>query len=527
MNHAAQAIQQAYDDVPYRSRAVPHTSPDRLAAIARLYGVTAVDPDRARVLELGCAEGGNLVAMAVWNPGASFTGIDLSPVQIDAGRKLAHAIGLENLQLHAADLSAFEGEGRYDYIICHGVYSWVPAEVRESILALCARLLSDDGIAFLSYNTYPGWKFKDVARDAMRFWGDGHDAPADRVGHGRAMVDFMAKAAPEGSLVKRVAESHAREFAQANQEYLFHEYLEADNSAFYFRDVMDDAARHGLAFLSDAHLATMFAPPGVSTDTVQAVARESKGDAVVREQLMDFITGRTFRDTLLVRAGREPANRYALEAKGLERLQFAGAFKCLEDVRFDDSRQPYEVADGRGFTLATRVVKAGLAVIADASPGSVDLVQLRAGVARLLGGVPPQLEQGLGELLRFLVGSGLVHFRVTPLVGLHGGDRPRIGAKVRSWVAAMGATAGSAIAGSQHQRIELDPLATWLIPLADGSRSRAELADALVKAVSAGVLVLQRDGARLASLGAQQARDMVDAMVDFLAGQGLLSSAGE
>src|SRR5512140_943143 len=122
----------SYDDLPYGSRAVRESHPSLLAAVARLFGVDAPAPETARVLELGCAEGGNLLPMAVAAPGGRFLGVDFSIRQIEAGDARRGALGLENVVLRAADVAARGPEiGTYDYVVAHGLWSWVPEPVAE------------------------------------------------------------------------------------------------------------------------------------------------------------------------------------------------------------------------------------------------------------------------------------------------------------------------------------------------------------------------------------------------------------
>jgi SAM-dependent methyltransferase len=143
-----------YDDVPYTSYPYVRTSPDRLCTLARFFGVPAPAPSRARVLELGCASGGNLLPMADALPEAQFVGIDLSARQIEDGRALAQEAGLENIELrHASILDVDASWGSFDYVICHGVYSWVPPDVQRHILAIGRDCLSEGGVAYISYNT--------------------------------------------------------------------------------------------------------------------------------------------------------------------------------------------------------------------------------------------------------------------------------------------------------------------------------------------------------------------------------------
>ena len=115
--------------MPYGASARPSTHPDRLATIATLFGATPPPVAEASVLELGCARGGNLIPMAVAAPDAHFVGIDLSGRQVDDAREVASKLNLTNIDLrHASILDVDASYGEFDYIICHGVYAWVPRE---------------------------------------------------------------------------------------------------------------------------------------------------------------------------------------------------------------------------------------------------------------------------------------------------------------------------------------------------------------------------------------------------------------
>ncbi|MEW8014368.1 MAG: hypothetical protein AB2807_06165 [Candidatus Sedimenticola endophacoides] len=51
-----------YDQFFYESIPFPETHPRHLASLGRLFGLETADPERCRLLELGCASGGNLIA---------------------------------------------------------------------------------------------------------------------------------------------------------------------------------------------------------------------------------------------------------------------------------------------------------------------------------------------------------------------------------------------------------------------------------------------------------------------------------
>ena len=194
--HGADAVDRLradYDATPYTSDAFPQSAPGQLAAIAHVFGLDVPAVSRARVLEIGCAAGGNIIPFAAAHPEALAVGIDLSQVQIDLGRERAQALGLDNLEFVAGDIARTNLTGAFDYIVAHGVYSWVPPDVQEALLAAIGRLLAPNGVAYLSYNTYPGWKAKEVMRDAMLLASGASTTTADKVRDARGMVDFLSE----------------------------------------------------------------------------------------------------------------------------------------------------------------------------------------------------------------------------------------------------------------------------------------------------------------------------------------------
>src|SRR5262245_37296155 len=115
----------AYDEVPYLSKPIDATHPDRLASVAALFGMSPAPVDACRVLEIGCGSGGNLIPMAYRLPGSRFTGIDLAERAVQEGRRVATDLGITNLELIAMDLRDVTAElGEFDYIVAHGFYSW-------------------------------------------------------------------------------------------------------------------------------------------------------------------------------------------------------------------------------------------------------------------------------------------------------------------------------------------------------------------------------------------------------------------
>src|SRR4051812_3156188 len=249
----------SYDALPYLDLTVADTSPDRLAAMAILHGMSPPDPRRCRVLELGCAGGANLFPLAGAMPEAEFVGIDLSARQIESARAAVSILGLDNLAFHAMSLLDIDDDfGTFDYILCHGVFSWVPAPARDKILDIFARHLSPDGVAYLSYNTYPGWHFRGMVREMLKYHSDPVADPSARVGQARALLDFLVQAVPpsEGTYAQVLKEEQAI-VAESKDTYIFHEHLEEENHPVYFHELVAHAAAHGLGYIGPARFDTI------------------------------------------------------------------------------------------------------------------------------------------------------------------------------------------------------------------------------------------------------------------------------
>jgi methyltransferase-like protein len=287
-----------YDETPYQSYPYAQSSPEKLATLGTLFGMTPPKIETARVLELGCAEGGNIIPHAVYYPKGKYVGVDLSKVQIDSGLANIKALGLKNIELkHCSITDIDESFGKFDYIICHGVLSWVPEFVREKIFEISSKNLTENGIAYISYNTLPGWNMVRTIRDMMMYHSKGFSNPNDKVAQSRALLDFV-KESLEGSEAPyaKVLSQEAELLAKQGGHYLRHDHLEDENKQFYFNEFMTEAAKNNMQYLSDCSLSSMYLG-----NMGAGVAEKLKNlnDIVRTEQYMDFITNRRFRSTLI------------------------------------------------------------------------------------------------------------------------------------------------------------------------------------------------------------------------------------
>lgn len=475
-----------YDSVPYVSFAYAYTHPDSLCSLGRLFGLAPASPRRCRVLELGCASGGNLIPMAEQLPEAEFVGIDRSRVQIDRGRALVGELQLRNIRLEQADILRVDPQtiGSFDYVICHGVFSWVPREVQDRILALTAAVLRPRGLAFVSYNVYPGWHMRELVRHMMVFHQRRFSEPGKQLEQARALLDFVASSVqrraaandPYALLLGKELDS-IRAMPDA---YLFHEHLERDNTPIYFHEFVERLQALPLRYVCDTDLNLMVARD-MPQDVVETLGRIAD-DQIRMEQYLDFIRNRQFRTSVLCRIEAEPQRR--LQPARVELLRWTMAAKPTSEPSLEPGVElGFSCSSGANISSGEPLTKAALLELCARWPATLEFDALiEASCARLLAaGVDvgaPDRERLAADLIECLLRKAVIARSWEPGLATSLPDKPklsafnRITAEREGWIASL-----------HHHRIELAAPVQKLASLLDGTRDRAALLTELVALV--------------------------------------------
>lgn len=485
-----------YDEFPYPNLAFPQTHPLRSATIARLFGMETPPPSRSRILELGCGPGGNLIAMGVELPDAELVGIDLSKRHIEQGQAAIAATGIKNVILRQADVTTLgDSLGQFDYVIAHGLYSWLPDSIRQQLPEICRRHLKPSGVAYISYNCNPGWRIRSILRDMMLFHTARIEGAQNKVAQARAVLDFIVASASEKSTYATLLRDEAALLRQQQDGYIFHEYLENNNHPVHFYEFVEHVDSAGLKYLAEASVRSML-DSFLSPEAQETLHRISQQNVIQREQYMDFIRNRGFRQSLLVH--RDAAVNRAFDWKALRSLFIAGFYIC-DNPEFDPNSPEtieFSTAEGFKFSTAEPLVKAALQIMTSQWPQPLYFDSLVTNARCKLPGCAyeqsPREEdlETLGQYFLEAFYYEAVELVVEPwLCKAAISDTPAVSELTR-----LQAKSGEQITNLRHQRTATNPFLMRLVQLLDGKHTLGNIADALHKQAMSGAFQIKRQG---------------------------------
>ena len=451
------AITDSYEAVAYEAKPNPVSHPDHLAAIAAMFGLEAPDVGRARVLEVGCSDGANLLPVAATLPGSRCIGCDLAPTPIRLAREATAALGLSNAEWFAGDFRELPAASEpFDYIIAHGVYSWVPAPVRDALLGLAARRLAPNGVMFVSYNVFPGGHTRRAVSEMLLQHTANIAALRDKLAAARELAALLAEAGTTHDGADAGIQLELRRIAETTDSHLAHDVMAQPNEPVYFHEFAAHAGRHGLAYLAEGSPA-MMGGAGLGANVRAYLSRLARLD---REQYLDFARLRRYRQSLLCRA--DAPTDFALKPSRMAPL-FALASMPLVQAA-NEGRLPGGTEDPRA-SAHRRIFERLVA----AAPASVPVAELAHGTA---AGSSANAQATILEAWM----TGFVQLRTKPLLATPtAGTRPQAFALAR-WQAGR----RESVTNLRHESIRLtDPLARTLLTLLDGTRERDEMVNAL------------------------------------------------
>lgn len=497
-----------YADLPYSDVVFGRSNPDRMAVLATLQGVKTTPVERARVLELGCGNGSNLISLASNLPGGQFLGVELNEAKANEAKARVADYGLQNVEIkHCPDFDLPAQLGEFDYIIANGIFSWISTELQEQIFQICQKHLAEKGLAFISYNTFPGWHFRGAVREMVQYYTNTIQEPQERLQQAGALIGFMCQGVnlmaqqteglPSDNGLKALDATLQEEVKQIGQAFdvqRMTEHLCAFNQPLYFHQFIERAGRHGLKYLAEADFGTML----VSNfpEPIQVAFSSVVNDLIRTEQYMDFLRNRSFRQTILCRV-KLPVDRN-LPPQNVTSLLIASPVRAAEDKSAVHTNQSmtFEYA-GAKFTSCDPLVKAAFQHLSEIWPKAEPFEQLVrqacAGAGLDADSLPEEEKYRLANDILLAFGANLTELRTKEDSFVTGvSDRPRA-----SDLSRRESLETNIVTNQLHETLNLDVFSVNLIRLLDGTRTRSDLLAELTKLVTDGILAVHRDGQQI------------------------------
>lgn len=390
------------------------TSPDAVSSMAYAFGLTPAPIRNCRVLELGCGTALSLRMFAYANPESEFVGVDFAEEAIETARASARANGLRNIRLEAMDIMNFGEQdfGEFDYIIAHGVYSWVPEPIRIQILRICERHLTPNGVAFISFNARPGYHVNMMLREAGLRFGRGTESLVERSQaaiRGLQSMDFSDCSIPglEGLLKIRFEDLEAGNPIQAG----FDEFGDINNPQ-RFSAFAADLKAHGLKYFAESQIlewtGRTFSPP------CQQLMSRLESDAVRRMEYRDLIRFCTFHAALVCRATQTPAPA-PVPSRLLDMLITTGSTPLSQNP---DPRGPrpekFESPKGARVDVSAPLIKSLLITLYLESPTRLTLREALKRACLLSGEDPAKAMEGVHSWLPTFWETGFIDLYAFP-----------------------------------------------------------------------------------------------------------------
>jgi SAM-dependent methyltransferase len=233
-------------------------TPVWLATVATALGYRAPRLDRPYVwCELGCGTGLGALIAAAANPGGRFYAVDFDRTAIARARALAEEAGIGNvhfLPMSFADLAGADGETLppLDFIVSHGVLSWISPENRQAIWRIAKRWLKSGGLAGLAYMSQPGSAPLMAMQRVLRRLAETTQESATALAEGIGLLRALRDGGAGQFVVSPDLGARIEQLAKEPPGYLAHEVRGEHWEPLHAGDMIAALARIGANFLGSA-----------------------------------------------------------------------------------------------------------------------------------------------------------------------------------------------------------------------------------------------------------------------------------
>ncbi len=469
-----------YDTLPYESYPFYETHPAHLESIATLYGLSPAPSQNANILEIGSSSGGNIIPLAYRYPDSNFIGIDLSKKQIEKGLNFLKTLNLKNIELICEDFENVKLENKtFDYIIIHGVFSWILKEKQKALLKFSKEKLSPNGLLYISYNTFPGWYLKLEARDLLLYHLKDLKDKKEIIKKGRELInDFLTELSKSKSNKNLL--SVFKDLKDMPDWYIFHEFLEVNNEPLYFKDFINLTKEHGFGYLADSDLSTEINSPTQILNLEFLIKLSSKKNK--QEQYSDFLNNKLLRRSILTHKKLLEEREITIDKTKIPLHFIASNTTIKEEVKDLNKETPlsFNVEKRGTMTFKDPIAKATFVTLSSLYPEAISFNDLTKKIENVLKDTSMEniinrskLEQILCDA--FLCGAVSLS-KTKPKCKKISTKKPIICPFVREE-----AKKGLRVTGFRNHYLVLDSFSRLLIELLDGTNSETDCYNKLKK----------------------------------------------
>jgi len=474
--------------VPLAASVAPSSHIARVAAVGRLFGIKTAHPSKAKVLEVGCGVGFQLMATAQLFPNSSFVGVDISEQYIEGAQQIASSIGLENVSLVKVSDWHELPKGKFDYIICKHLYSHLTEEQRGQLFKALESRLDKNGLIFMDYNCLPGWSMHQSLRQMMQMHTSKLEA-GQKVVQAKALLKFLAESNQNDSPYQRYLTATLDSLKNIDDSVIEKEFLSEQNEAVFFKDFIVQASKHKLGYVGDAEPASML------LDNLSPNAKETlaslKLDLYTTEQYMDFVRNRGHRSSLMCHSEVKISREVTIDRIEDLQVRMRGTVESMAEA--SDSAV-FALPTGAKISLSGKPAVSLFSALSKHGKRGVS-------VRDLVTEVTAQLKQGDSALdaskLQQDLSSVLIQGYFRALVDFTFGETMSKSAQMNHpralpfarWQAERGLNLNTAFLDS----LAADAFINKLLSLCDGSRDQDALLSAMVQAVENSELQLQEN----------------------------------
>lgn len=438
------------------------------------------------------------MAIATACPTAECTGIDNATEQIVSGRQAIHEIGLNNIELINSDFGALTDSSKhYDYIICHGVFSWIPTEQQDRLLATIKQLLAPQGLAYLSYNCLPGWQSRDALRRLLLEQTDAISDNTEKIRVARELMGWLLEIlCDDYSPYALGLKSELENIQHHSDSFILHELLNSHTSAMYFSAFAKKLAEHHLRFMCEARfgrtLSHRLTKEGVSCEKCLSTSLDNHQLNV--ESFLSYIYPTALRRSLICHDHQIPLNYPRIDQ--IRSFFLASPLVPTSPPELHDS-VVNEYAAPQGFMVEVKepLFKEALAIMADKWPQAISFKELSEELSLTHQHISKndKTDKKLIDFLFDFYCQELIELYSAPLpFTLSIRDKPQISALARwqlqnqNWATNL-----------RHEYVILNEFGRSVAKLCNGRNSPADIANAIQKEMTMGNLEVAISGQKV------------------------------